>query len=106
MDEELKKSILKTGTSILGIVCKDGIVMAGDRRATAGNLIFSKHTQKVVQINDYLVTAGTGAASDVDMLKKLVAAELRLKELKSKTRPTVKEAANLIAMLSYSHIRA
>ena len=105
MDEELKKSILKTGTSILGIVCKDGIVMAGDRRATAGNLIFSKHTQKVVQINDYLVTAGTGAASDVDMLKKLVAAELRLKELKSKTRPTVKEASNLIAMLSYSHIR-
>ena len=105
MDEELKNNILKSGTSILGIVCKDGIVMAGDRRATAGNLIMSKNTQKVVQINNYLVTSGTGMASDIDMLKKLVAAELKLKELKSRQRPTVKEAANLIAMLAYRNIR-
>lgn len=105
MDEEIKNSILKTGTSILGIICKDGIVMAGDRRATAGNLILSKNTQKVVQINDYLVSSGTGTASDIDMLKKLVAAELRLKHLRSKIRPTVEEAANLIAMLSYNNIR-
>lgn len=105
MDEELKKSILKTGTSILGIVCKDGIVMAGDRRATAGSLIVAKNIQKVVQVNDYLVSSGTGMASDVDMLKKIVVAELRLKQLKSKIRPTVEEAANLIAALSYNNIR-
>lgn len=105
MDEEIKNSILKTGTSILGLVCKDGIIMAGDRRATAGNLIVSKNTQKVVQINDYLVMSGTGMASDVDMLQKLIAAELKLKHLRSKTRPTIKEAANLIGMLAYSHIR-
>jgi len=105
MDEELKKSILKTGTSIVGIVCKDGVVMAGDRRATAGNLVMSKNTQKVVQINDYLVVSGTGVASDIEMLKKIVKAELKLKELKSKTRPTVKEAANLFAMMSFRNIR-
>jgi proteasome beta subunit len=105
MDEELKKNILKTGTSILGIVCKDGVVMAADRRATVGNLIWSRNTQKAVQINEYLVFSGTGTASDVDMLKKIVAAELRLKELKSKQRPTVKDAANLISMLAYRNIR-
>lgn len=105
MDEEIKKSVLKTGTSILGIVCKDGIIMAGDRRATAGNLILSKNTQKVVQINDYLVSSGTGMASDIEMLKKIIAAELKLKQLKSKTRPTVKEGANLIAMVAYNNIR-
>jgi len=105
MDEELKNSVMKTGTSILGIVCKDGIVMAADRRATAGNLVLSKNTQKAVQINDYLVTSGTGTASDVDMLKKIVAAELRLKELRSKQRPTVREAANLVAMIAYRNIR-
>ena len=37
MDDDLKKSILKTGTTILGIVCKDGIVMASDRQITAGS---------------------------------------------------------------------
>ena len=105
MDNELKNSILKTGTTILGIVCKDGVVMASDRRATAGNLVMSKNTKKAVQINDYLVTSGTGNASDIEMQKKIIAAQLRLKELKSKKRPTVREAANLIGMITYQNIR-
>jgi proteasome beta subunit len=105
MDEEIKKNILKTGTSILGIVCRDGIVMAGDRKAVAGTITISKNVAKVVQINDYLVISGTGSASDVKMLWKLIAAELKLKHLKSKVRPTVKEAANLIGMLSFRNIR-
>lgn len=105
MQEELKNNVLKSGTSILGIVCKDGVVMAADRRATAGNLIMSKNTQKALKLNDYLVVSGTGMASDIDMLQKIVAAELRIKELRSKQRPTVKEAANLISMMSYRNIR-
>ncbi len=105
MQEEIKNNVLKSGTSILGIVCKDGVVMASDRRATAGNLVMSKNTRKAVKLNDYLVVSGTGMASDIDFLHKIVAAELRLKELKSKQRPTVKEAANLIATLSYRNIR-
>mgnify|MGYP001565069124 CR=1 FL=1 len=105
MDEEIKNLVLKTGTSILGIVCKDGVIMAADRRATAGNLVISKNTQKVVQINDYLVTSGTGMASDIEIMKKIVAAELKLKELKGRTRPTVKEGANLIGMIACKHLR-
>ncbi|MDD5193749.1 MAG: proteasome subunit beta [Candidatus Nanoarchaeia archaeon] len=105
MDTELKNNILKTGTTILGIVCKDGVVMASDRRATAGNLIAMKNAKKAVQINDYLVIAGTGNMSDIEMQKKIIAAELRLKELKSKKRPTVREAANLIGMITYRSIR-
>ena len=34
MDQELKDSILKTGTTILGIDCKKGIVMAADKQYT------------------------------------------------------------------------
>ncbi len=106
MDEDLRKNILKTGTSLVGIVCKDGIVMAGDRKTTAGgHITMNKNTQKVVAINDYLVVSGTGTSSDIEMLKKLISAELRLKNLKDKKRPTIKEAANLIAMISYRNIR-
>ena len=72
MQDELKNNVLKTGTSILGIVCKDGIVMAADRRVTAGNLVMSKNVKKVNKINDYLVVSGTGVASDFDMLQKVV----------------------------------
>lgn len=106
MEEDIKKNTMHTGTSLVGLVCKDGIVMAGDRKATAGGqIVMSKNSKKVVQLNDYLVVSGTGVSSDIEMLQKLITAELRLKELKDKRRPTVKEAANLIAMLSYKNIR-
>ncbi len=105
MDDELKNSILKTGTTILGIVCKDGIVMAADRKVTAGNLVMSKKEKKVVQVNNYLVSSWTGGAADAQRLGKVITAELKLKELRSKSRPTVKEAANLVGAITYSSIR-
>ena len=106
MDENLKKNILTTGTSLVGIVCKDGIVMAGDRKTTAGGqIVMNKNKQKVDAINDYLVISGTGTASDIELAKKLIKAQLKLKELKDKKRPTVKEASNMIAMMSYNNIR-
>ncbi|MBT4376150.1 hypothetical protein HOD29_02140 [archaeon] len=95
MDE---KNIVKTGTTILGIVCKDGIVMAGDNRASLGNtLVGGKDLQKVIPINNYILVAVAGHATEAIKASKLLAAELRLKELKSKKRPTVKEAASLLS---------
>lgn len=106
MDENLKKRILKTGTSLVGIVCKDGVVMAGDRKTTAGGqIVMNKNTQKVCQLNNYLVISGTGVSSDIDLAKKLITAQLKLKELRDKKRPTIKEAASMIAMMSYKNIR-
>lgn len=105
MDEELKKSMLKTGTTILGIVCKDGIVMASDRQISAGNLVVSKNYAKTVMINDYLLVSFTGMVSDAQRVVKLLPAELKLKELRAKSRPTVEQAANLLSSILYSGIR-
>jgi len=105
MDQDLKKNILSTGTSLVGIICKDGIVMAGDKKTTAGNIIMNKGKQKVWPVNDYILVSGTGSVSDIELSKKIIKAQLKLKELSDKQRPTVKEAANLISMLSYKNIR-
>jgi len=105
MDEELKKSILKTGTTVLGIVCKGGVVMASDRQVTAGNLVMLKNLSKVNKINDYLVISWTGGFADAQRLTKLIMAELRLKELRSRSRPSIKQAANLISTITYSQVR-
>lgn len=106
MNQEIEKNILKTGTSLVGIVCKDGVVMAGDRKSTlGGQIVYRKNAKKVIQINEYLVMSGTGTSSDIDMIQKLARAELKLKELRDKQRPTIKEAANLIAMIAYKNIR-
>lgn len=105
MDTELKNSILKTGTTIFGIVCRDGIVMAADRQVTAGNIVMSKTERKVFTVNDYLVVSGCGIAGDIQRVPKILAAELRLKELKSHLKPSVKEAASLLNNMAYIGIR-
>ena len=105
MEQELKNSILKTGTTILGIVCKDGVVMASDRQITAGNLVVGKNYPKTLQINDYLLISFTGMVSDAQRVPKLLAAELKLKELRSKSRPTIKQSASLLGNISYNGIR-
>jgi len=105
MDAELKNSFLKTGTTIVGIVCKDGIVMASDRQSTAGTIVMNKNSEKTKEINDYLLISGTGMVSDIHRIGKVLPAELKLKELKSRTRPSVKQAANLMANILYSGIR-
>ena len=105
MNEEIQKNILKSNTSIVGIVCKDGIVMGADRRVTTGSLIMGKNYKKILRVNDYLIVAYTGGVADAQLTNKILAAELRLKELKTKSQPTVKEAANLLGMLVYRGIR-
>jgi proteasome beta subunit len=105
MDAELKNSILKTGTTILGIVCKDGVVMAADRQMTMGYSVGSKNFPKVTQINDYLVMSVAGNASDALRFKKYLSAELKLKELRSRSRPNIKQSANLLSSIAYSGIR-
>jgi proteasome beta subunit len=102
MDAELRDSIMKTGTTILGIVCKDGVVMAADRRGSAGGIVLAKNEQKVFPINNYIMMAGCGLAMEIQKIPKLLAAELKLKELRSKTRPSVKDAINLLSNIRLS----
>ena len=105
MNEEINKSILKSSTSLVGIVCKDGVVLGADRRVTAGTLVVDKNYQKILAINDFILAAFTGGVADAQLTRKMLSAELRLKELATKTRPTIKEAANLLSMITYRGIR-
>ncbi len=106
MEQDLKNAIKKTGTSLVGIVCKDGIVMAADRQATGGQMfVADKNYQKIIMINDYSVGSWCGTVSDAQFLKKIVQAELRLKHLHSGERPSIKQVANLFATMSYRNIR-
>ncbi len=96
---------LKTGTTTVGIVCKDGIILAADKRATAGNLIVDKRAEKVHIISDDVAVTIAGGVSDAQLLIKLIKAELKLKEIRTNKKPTTKESANLLGGLLYSNIR-
>ncbi len=96
---------LKTGTTTVGIVCKDGVVIAADMRATAGTMIVDKRAEKVHIISDDFALTIAGGVSDAQLLIKLIKAELKLKEVRTNKRPSAKEAANLLGGLVYSAIR-
>jgi len=99
------ENTLKTGTTTIGIACKDGIVLAADMRATAGNMIVDKRAEKVHVISDEFAVTIAGSVSEAQLLIKLIRAELKLKEVRTYKKPSAKEAANLLGGLLYSNLR-
>jgi proteasome beta subunit len=105
-NESALKHAIKTGTTTLGIVCADGIIIAADKRTTlGGQIIVDRKTDKVVQIVDNIVITTAGMASTVERLAKVVRAELKLLEVKTNRKVTVKETANLLLNMNYWGIR-
>ena len=92
------------GTTTVGIVCKNGIVLAADKRATAG-FVVNKRAQKIHKITPNMAVTMAGLVSDAQLLVKLIKAELKLKDLHTNRTSEVKEAANLLAGMLYSNLR-
>jgi len=101
----MEETTLKTGTTTVGMVCKDGIVLAADKRATAGHMIVDKRADKVHIISDDFAVTIAGNVSDAQLMIKLTRAELKLKEVRTYKKPSAKEAANLLGGILYSSIR-
>lgn len=60
---EYAKKTVKQGTSAIGIVCKDGVVLVADRRVVE-KLIVTKSIEKVYQVDDHIAAAASGILSD------------------------------------------
>lgn len=58
-------------TTCIALRCADGVVMAGDRRATSGNLISHREMEKVVQADEFSGVAIAGAAGPAMEMVKL-----------------------------------
>src|SRR3989338_1251189 len=101
----MSEEILKTGTTTVGLVCKEGLVLAADTRATAGYMIVDKKAQKIHQVLDNLAVTIAGTVSDVQLLIKLLKAELNLKRYRTNRGINIREAANLLSDMVYNNIR-
>ena len=96
---------LKTGTTNVGIVCSDGIVLAADRRMTMGSFVAGKDMKKIHKITDAMAVTIAGSVSDIQMLIKLVKAEIALKEMQTNRKIKISESANLMSSLCYNAFR-
>lgn len=60
---EYAKKTVKQGTTAVGVVCKDGILIVADKRV-AEKLIVSESIEKIYQIDDHIGAAASGILSD------------------------------------------
>ena len=87
----------KTGTTTLGMVCKEGVVIATEQRATMGTMIAHKATKKLYKIDEHMALATAGLVGDLQVLARYLNAEVNLYRLKRDTRMPVKSAATLMS---------
>jgi proteasome beta subunit len=86
-------------TTILAIRHNDGVVMAGDRRATAGNVIAHRRVKKVYPADEYSAVAISGTAGMAIELTKLFQTELEHYEKIEGTRLSLEGKANYLARM-------
>jgi proteasome beta subunit len=94
---------LPHGTTVLGLKYADGMVMAGDRRATAGNLIADTKMRKVFAADDYSAIAIAGAAGQAVELVRLFQLELEHYEKITGDRLSLEGKANRLAQMIRSN---
>lgn len=87
------------GTTTVGLVGSDGVVMATEMRATMGHLISHKTTQKLFQIDDNLGMTVAGMVGDAQALARMLKAEAELYRIKRGTPMSVKAASTLLSNL-------
>ncbi len=85
------------GTTTIGMVCKDGVVLATERRATAGNFIANKMTQKLFKIDNNMGVTVAGLVGDAQVLARYLRAEVALYRLRRSAQLSAEGAATLLA---------
>jgi proteasome beta subunit len=85
---------LLKGTTTIGIVCKDGVVLGTEKRATAGSMIANKQTQKL--FNNLGITIA-GYVGDAQVLARYLRAEVSLYRLRRNAPLSVEGASTLLA---------
>ena len=60
---EYAKKTVKQGSTTIGIVCKDGVVLVADKRITE-SLVVPSSVEKVFQIDDHIGATASGILSD------------------------------------------
>jgi proteasome beta subunit len=97
---------LPHGTTIVAVVCEGGVVMAGDRRATAGTMIAQRDFEKVFRSDDFSCVGVAGTAGvGVEMIR-LFQVELEHYEKLEGRALTLEGKANRLASMVRGNLAA
>ncbi|CAG11682.1 unnamed protein product [Tetraodon nigroviridis] len=94
---------LKTGTTIAGVVFKDGVVLGADTRATSGEVVADKMCAKIHHIAPNIYCCGAGTAADTEKTTDLLSSNMTIFSLNSGRKPRVVMAVNFLQDMLYRY---
>ena len=89
------------GATTIGVVCKDGVILAAERRVTYGYFVMSKSGKKVFKIAEKIGAACAGIVADMQILTREVGAYLNLYSYEREQSVTVRTAAKLMGSMLF-----
>ena len=88
---------LGSGTTTIGLVCKDGVVLATEKRATMGSFIANKATVKLFRVDRNIGATFAGSVGDAQVMIRYMQAEVALYRMRKGSALRVESAATLTA---------
>ncbi|KAJ0055237.1 hypothetical protein NL108_013545, partial [Boleophthalmus pectinirostris] len=94
---------MKTGTTIAGVVFKDGVVLGADTRATSSEVVADKMCAKIHYISPNIYCCGAGTAADTQKTTDILSSNLTIYSLNSGRNPRMIMAANILQDMLYRY---
>ncbi|XP_036087349.1 proteasome subunit beta type-10 isoform X1 [Rousettus aegyptiacus] len=86
----------KTGTTIAGLVFRDGVILGADTRSTNDSVVADKNCEKIHFIAPKIYCCGAGVAADAEMTTRMAASNMELHALSTGREPRVATVTRLL----------
>lgn len=94
---------LKTGTTIVGVVFRDGVVLGADTRATEGTIVADKQCKKIHYMAPNIMCCGAGTAADTEAVTQMISSKLALHRHTTRKQSRVLEALTMLKRHLYRY---
>ena len=101
MQENIEKLALK-GTTTVGVVCTDGVILSSDTRVTMGYFVAHKQGKKIYQIDDHIAMTISGGVADAQYVVEVLKVNAKLYKLSNGRPIPVKAASRLVSNVLFS----
>lgn len=92
-----------TGTTIVGLIYKDGVILGADTRATEGPIVADLNCSKIHKIANNIYCCGAGTAADTEMVTRMIESNMELIRLNTGRQPRVQAANRLITQYLFRY---
>ncbi|EEA06460.1 proteasome subunit beta type 6 precursor, putative [Cryptosporidium muris RN66] len=92
-----------TGTTLVALKCRDGLILAADSRTSMGNMVVSRSARKITRITDKIFICRSGSASDTQTIVQYVRKLTADHELELGEEARVKSVASLARIICYQN---